>query len=110
MAIDIDNYYHSGHDFAISYIMLVPIPLFRLTVLGAMPCLLSLNTLAAASEDIEHISVTAAGYQQLVSQAPASISVIDHEQLAYRAYRDVTDVLRDIAGVTVSGGGSRQDH
>ena len=109
MAIDIDNYYHSGHDFAISYIMLVPIPLFRLTVLGAMPCLLSLNTLAAASEDIEHISVTAAGYQQLVSQAPASISVIDHEQLAYRAYRDVTDVLRDIAGVTVSGGGSRQD-
>lgn len=58
---------------------------------------------------IEHISVTASGFQQLVADAPASISVIDREQLDYRAYKDLTDVLRDIAGVTVSGGGSRQD-
>lgn len=56
---------------------------------------------AISHNSIEHISVTASGFQQLVADAPASISVIDREQLDYRAYKDLTDVLRDIAGVTV---------
>ena len=44
-----------------------------------------------------------------MSQAPASVSVIDRKQLAQRAYKDITDALRDVPGVTVTGGGYRQD-
>ncbi|MGR5266974.1 TonB-dependent receptor domain-containing protein [Vibrio astriarenae] len=58
---------------------------------------------------METMVVTAAGYEQTVTQAPASISVIDREQIENRSYQDLTDALRDIPGVTITGGGSRQD-
>ncbi len=58
---------------------------------------------------VESITVTASGFEQLLSQAPASVSVIDRKQLAQRAYKDITDALRDVPGVTVTGGGYRQD-
>ncbi|WP_218396589.1 TonB-dependent receptor domain-containing protein [Alteromonas lipotrueae] len=63
----------------------------------------------AVTKDVESITVTASGFEQLLSQAPASVSVIDRKQLAQRAYKDVTDALRDVPGVTVTGGGYRQD-
>lgn len=44
-----------------------------------------------------------------MSQAPASVSVIVRKQLAQRAYKDITGALRDVPGVTVTGGGYRQD-
>lgn len=53
---------------------------------------------------VESITVTASGFEQLLSQAPASVSVIDRKQLAQRAYKDITDALRDVPGVTVTGG------
>ena len=59
--------------------------------------------------NIENITVTASGFEQLLSQAPASISVLDRKQLSQRAYKDITDALRDVPGVTVTGGGYRQD-
>ena len=54
--------------------------------------------------NVESITVTASGFEQLLSQAPASVSVIDRKQLAQRAYKDITDALRDVPGVTVTGG------
>ncbi|USD68309.1 TonB-dependent receptor [Vibrio sp. SCSIO 43136] len=53
--------------------------------------------------------VTAAGREQMLVDAPASITVIDRSQLESRSYKDLTDALRDVPGVTVTGGGSRQD-
>ncbi|WP_421683263.1 TonB-dependent receptor [Stutzerimonas urumqiensis] len=53
--------------------------------------------------------VTAAGYEQNIAEAPASISVITREQLETQSYRDVTDAVRNIPGVYVTGGGSMQD-
>ncbi|APD86767.1 ligand-gated channel protein [Alteromonas sp. Mex14] len=69
------------------------------------------NVLAQSNEqnDMESITVTASGFEQLLSQAPASVSVIDRKQLVQRAYKDITDALRDVPGVTVTGGGYRQD-
>ena len=64
---------------------------------------------ATGQDKIENITVTASGFEQLLSQAPASVSVIDRKQLAQRAYKDITDALRDVPGVTVTGGGYRQD-
>lgn len=62
-----------------------------------------------ASEAMEIMVVTASGHEQLVTQAPASISVIDREQIENRSYRDLTDAIRDLPGVVVTGGGSRQE-
>lgn len=49
--------------------------------------------------------VTASGFEQQVANAPASISVATREQLEKGYYRDVTDALRDMPGVIVTGGG-----
>ncbi|MEA3381749.1 MAG: TonB-dependent receptor [Pseudomonadota bacterium] len=69
----------------------------------------SASAQATGQDKIENITVTASGFEQLLSQAPASVSVIDRKQLAQRAYKDITDALRDVPGVTVTGGGYRQD-
>lgn len=58
---------------------------------------------------LQNIVVTASGFEQLVEDAPASISVIPREELEKKAYRDVTDALRDVPGVVVTGGGSSSD-
>ena len=52
---------------------------------------------------------TASGFQQKIEDAPASISVVTREQLENKAYRDVTDALKDVPGVLVTGGGSSSD-
>ncbi len=53
--------------------------------------------------------VTAAGYEQNIADAPASISVITREQLEKQSYSDVTDAVRNVPGVFVTGGGNMQD-
>ena len=62
-----------------------------------------------AKQDIEVIVVSASGSEQMLKEAPASISVIDRSQLEKRFYRDLTDALTDVPGVVVTGGGDRKD-
>ncbi|TQI81290.1 outer membrane receptor for ferrienterochelin and colicins [Serratia fonticola] len=68
--------------------------------------LASSNTLAATPDTMV---VTASGFQQRIQDSPASISVIPRQQLETRAYRDVTDALKDVPGVVVTGGASSSD-
>lgn len=63
--------------------------------------------LLAAGEDT--VVVSATGFEQKIQNAPASISVISKQQLEDKAYRDVTDALKDVPGVVVTGGGSSSD-
>jgi len=58
---------------------------------------------------LETIVVSASGFEQDVKQAAASISVLTQEQINKKAYRDVTDALKDVPGVVVTGGGSSTD-
>lgn len=58
---------------------------------------------------METMVVTARGSEQMLKDAPASISVIDRSQISKRFYRDLTDALTDAPGVIVTGGGDRQD-
>lgn len=58
---------------------------------------------------LDAIVVTASGYEQAIADAPASITVIDREELDKRNYNDITDVLADVPGVTISGSGSTLD-
>src|SRR5690606_23943176 len=47
------------------------------------------------------IVVTAAGYEQKITDAPASISVVTEEDLRQRPYMTLIDAVRDIEGVDV---------
>lgn len=71
--------------------------------------LLAPTTWAQESVNLSDVVVTAAGHEQNVRDAPASISVISREELERRAYRDVTDALRGIPGVIVTGAGNNAD-
>ena len=50
------------------------------------------------------VVVTATGYEQQLSDAPASITVVTREQLEGKRYRDITDALQDIPGISIEGG------
>ena len=63
--------------------------------------------LHAAEQDT--LVVTASGFEQKIQNAPASITVIPKQQLEDKAYRDITDALKDVPGVVVTGGGSNSD-
>lgn len=76
----------------------------------AVLCLLagSAVLLAQAQEagdvKLSEVVVTATGFEQLLADAPASITVVSKEELEGKRYRDVTDALLDIPGVTIEGG------
>ncbi|UXI03054.1 ligand-gated channel protein [Photobacterium sp. TY1-4] len=80
-----------------------------LPLVAAIASVMSGAALAKSSEPTETMVVTAAGYEQLQADAPASISVISRSDLEKRYYRDVTDALRDVSGVVITGGGDTTD-
>lgn len=57
----------------------------------------------ADAADKETLVVTATGFEQKIQDAPASISVISKQQIEDKAYRDITDALKDVPGVVVTG-------
>ncbi len=50
---------------------------------------------------LDKVVVTAAGFEQKVVDAPASISVVSREELALRPYTSLVDALRDVEGIDV---------
>ncbi|MDR0762681.1 MAG: TonB-dependent receptor [Campylobacteraceae bacterium] len=52
--------------------------------------------------------VTAIGVEQNIVDAPATMTVISGEELRKKSYNDVTDALKNVPGVYVTGGGSQQ--
>ncbi|MFV0476760.1 MAG: TonB-dependent receptor domain-containing protein [Parahaliea sp.] len=60
-------------------------------------------------DEMEEVVVTAAGYEQRIIDAPASISVITQEELRKESYKTIVDAMNDIPGVYVNGGGNMQD-
>ena len=50
---------------------------------------------------VADVVVTAAGFEQKITDAPASISVITQEQLASRPYMTLLDAVRDLEGVDI---------
>lgn len=83
-------------------------PMPRIKLIAAAICAASLPSLAQA-ETQDTLVVTATGFEQKIQNAPASISVISKEQIEDKAYRDITDALKDVPGVVVTGGGSSSD-
>ncbi|MFY7838168.1 MAG: TonB-dependent receptor domain-containing protein [Novosphingobium sp.] len=56
---------------------------------------------APENTDTRTIVVSAAGFEQKIVDAPASISVVTAEQLAQRPYMTLIDAVRDLEGVDV---------
>ncbi|SUI82251.1 Colicin I receptor precursor [Serratia quinivorans] len=70
----------------------------------------SAGAFAAPQNDAQDtMVVTASGFQQKIQDSPASISVIPRQQIEDKAYRDITDALKDVPGVVVTGGASNSD-
>ncbi|MDR1976912.1 MAG: TonB-dependent receptor [Campylobacteraceae bacterium] len=70
--------------------------------------LLALN--AAEVEEVEAIKVVSAtGYEQNIDDAPASVYVITKEELENKSYNDLSDALKNVPGVYVTGGSVFQD-
>ncbi|MCT4702492.1 ligand-gated channel protein [Enterobacteriaceae bacterium H20N1] len=80
----------------------------RIKLISAFICAASTPSLVLA-ETQDTLVVTATGFEQKIQNAPASISVITKQQIEDKAYRDITDALRDVPGVVVTGGGSSSD-
>lgn len=67
-----------------------------------------LNANETTKLDDVQVVTSATGYEQNVADAPASISVITSDEIENKSYTDVTDVLKNVPGVYVNGGGSNQ--
>ncbi|NQE62652.1 TonB-dependent receptor domain-containing protein [Caulobacter sp. RHG1] len=61
------------------------------------------------ADQVDAVVVTASTRAQRLVEAPASISVVTAETLANRPNADLTDALRDVEGVSISGGSNFQD-
>lgn len=72
----------------------------------ASTCLLNAPAFAAAvaqDETSNTIVVTAAGYEQKITEAPASISVLTRENLEEKRFGSLAEALQDVQGVDVGG-------
>jgi outer membrane receptor for ferrienterochelin and colicins len=86
-----------------------PSPPARTLLFAAIATLLPLSSALAQdmqpdggdATTLDTIVVTAAGFEQKITDAPASISVVTREELATRPYITLIDAVRDLEGVDV---------
>jgi len=67
------------------------------------------NVVMRTVENLGQMVVTAAGFEQAVADAPASITVITREDLENASYTNLADALREVQGVSVTGTGNERD-
>ncbi|QZA78735.1 TonB-dependent receptor [Deefgea tanakiae] len=84
-------------------------PTFIHFTLRPIPLLLGALLVAPATTYADDIAVlnpvvvTAAGFEQQIREAPASISVITGEELRTRPFNNLADAVRNIEGISVTG-------
>lgn len=57
-----------------------------------------------ASGTLQKVVVSAAGFEQKITDAPASVTVVGREELESKPYTSLADALRDIEGIDVGSG------
>ncbi|HHX90484.1 MAG TPA: TonB-dependent receptor plug domain-containing protein, partial [Paracoccus sp.] len=67
------------------------------------------NIILRNVESLGQLVVTAAGFEQAVADAPASISVITAEDLESGSYTNLADALSEVQGVAITGTGNERD-
>lgn len=78
---------------------------------GLAAVAMALPAAATAQEAIalDQIVVTAGGFEQALKDAPASVSVIQAEELERGAFTNLADALREVQGVSVTGVANERD-
>lgn len=71
------------------------------TILEAGSTTDSESVVSDGSTVLETITVTATGSAQTVAEAPATVTIIDGEEINSRSYSSVNDVLRDVPGIVL---------
>ncbi|MDR2152526.1 MAG: TonB-dependent receptor [Helicobacteraceae bacterium] len=68
---------------------------------------------AASEDDVAELDevkvVSAAGYEQNIADAPASVFVITREELEKKSFNDLTEILKNVPGVFIEGGAVFKD-
>lgn len=81
----------------------------KIALLNLSALIAALSNTAYAQESITTLEtqvVTASGYEQDTTEAPASISVITREELQQNAYRNVGEALEGVPGLMLTGSAS----
>lgn len=72
-------------------------------VLAAAFC--SSPAFAEEEHSLDSVVVTATGYEQVIADAPASISIITKEDIEKLPAQNVRDILKTVEGVSITGSG-----
>ena len=56
-----------------------------------------------ASVHLDDLVISASGFEQKITEAPASISVISREELEQKNYSSIAEALKDVEGIDVLG-------
>src|SRR5690606_11960722 len=86
-------FFHGSQFYSFNGMTKMTIP--HVKAIAAAVCAACLPSLVYAA-DQDTVVVTATGFEQKIQNAPASISVITKQQIEDKAYRDVTDALKDV--------------
>lgn len=79
-------------------------PTRRTALAGAIALATGGTSLSAlAQQQLDDIVVSAAGFEQAMAEAPASISVISRQELEQKRVTSLADALRGVEGVDVGG-------
>lgn len=83
----------------------------RISSLATAVALASLCTAVAAQETIklQNMVVSASGFEQNIADAPATITSVSGEELSKRSYTDISDAVKNIPGIYMTGGGNAKD-
>ena len=82
-------------------------PPFNVSALAlALAAVMPLSALAQGTQPakLDAVVVSATGYEQKITEAPASISVISAEELAEKSYSNLAEALSDVEGVDIGQG------
>ena len=69
----------------------------------------SVGSVYAEDVSLESVKVVSAkGFMQNITDAPATMTVITNEELQKKSYTDIADALKNVPGVFIDGGGANQ--
>src|SRR5690606_9620569 len=74
------------------------------TIALAFAAPVAADTGARDPVDFDAVVVTASGFEQKITDAPASISVISREELERKQYANLAQALGDVEGVDINQG------
>lgn len=79
----------------------MPLQLQRSALFIALAFPLAATTQAETAKRLDDVVVSAAGFEQDVKEAPASISVITRQELETKQFRDLAEALAGVEGIDV---------